>query len=75
MPLRLSRSKGEAIAIASILASFYGITDELHQAFVPMRTPDVTDWGLDTLGAFAGALVVAWLVDALRQRMEARARP
>lgn len=48
-----------AVAKATVLASIYAITDELHQYFVPMRTPDPADWALDTLGALAGALLVA----------------
>ena len=35
----------------------YGVTDEFHQHFVPMRTPDVADWGMDTIGATTGALI------------------
>ena len=57
-PLSRMRSRGEAVAVAVLLASLYGITDEFHQAFVPMRTPDIADWGVDTLGALAGA--IAW---------------
>jgi VanZ family protein len=49
----------KAIVCAVLISSAYGITDEFHQAFVPGRMPDVVDWGLDTLGALAGALVAA----------------
>jgi VanZ family protein len=45
---------------AAVLASLYGITDELHQAFVPGRTPDPTDWIIDTAGALVGAALLAW---------------
>ena len=48
-------SPGEAVAIAVILASLYAVTDEYHQSFVPMRMPDVADWGVDTLGSWFGA--------------------
>lgn len=61
-----------AIVLALILASFYGMTDEFHQHFVVMRTPDVTDWGLDTIGAFAGALVAAWTLPRLARINRAR---
>jgi len=54
-----------AAAIALVIASVYAATDEFHQSFVPGRTPDVADWGMDTLGALAGALLtagaLAWL--------------
>ena len=47
---------GRAVAFAVLAASFYGVTDEFHQAFVPGRVPDVADWGMDTIGALAGAV-------------------
>lgn len=65
VPLGRSRASGESVALAVLFASIYGVTDEIHQAFVPMRTPDVADWGVDTLGAFAGALAMMWLVSLL----------
>ena len=56
------------VGLAIILASLYGITDEFHQRFVFMRTPDIFDWMLDTVGATLGALAVrALLTRAARQ--------
>jgi VanZ family protein len=47
---------------AAVVGSVYGLTDELHQAFVPNRSADARDWLADTAGALAGALaVVAFL--------------
>lgn len=62
LSLPLSRRRGvwRAAAIALLIASAYGITDEIHQAFVPLRTPDVADWGRDTLGALIGVALIAW---------------
>ena len=49
---------GEYTVIAAIIiASLYGVTDEFHQHFVPMRTPDVADWGMDTVGGAVGAVL------------------
>lgn len=31
--------------------AFYGVTDEVHQMFVPNRNPDIGDWIADVLGA------------------------
>lgn len=45
---------------AVALASAYGITDELHQLFVPGRVADPVDWVVDTLGAITGALLISW---------------
>lgn len=36
---------------AWLFASLYGITDELHQYFVPGRSSDILDWVADTTGA------------------------
>ncbi len=47
------------IAITVLAASAYGISDEFHQYFVPGRVPDIADWGVDTIGALAGAIVTA----------------
>jgi VanZ family protein len=65
LALRVDLDRGRALAIAIIAASAYGVSDEFHQHFVVMRTPDVTDWGLDTLGAACGALAVAVAVGRL----------
>ena len=53
---------GIASALAVLLASFYGATDEFHQLFVPMRTADVHDWLADTLGALVGVALYAWTI-------------
>lgn len=37
---------------AVLISCLYGITDEIHQYFVPGRTPEVKDLFVDTLGAF-----------------------
>jgi VanZ family protein len=40
--------------LIAAISSVYGIVDEIHQSFVPGRSPSVWDWAADTLGAFAG---------------------
>jgi hypothetical protein len=62
---------GRAVALAVLVASVYGVTDELHQAFVPGRVPDVADWGMDTLGALTGALVALVALRALARLRDA----
>jgi VanZ family protein len=39
-----------------LAASLFGLTDEIHQAFVPGRQEDLLDWSADSTGAFLGAL-------------------
>jgi VanZ family protein len=55
LALRLDSSAGRAAAFAIVIASLYGISDELHQHFVPGRVPDVLDWATDTTGATLAA--------------------
>lgn len=46
---------------AGALGALYGISDELHQSFVPGRFPDAYDALADALGAFVGAWLMARL--------------
>ena len=59
--------------IAFALTVLYGVTDEVHQAFVPGRTTSLADIALDAAGAMLGvglALLTAALLNArsLRHR-------
>jgi VanZ family protein len=45
-----------------LIASLYGISDEIHQYFVPGREADVMDWVADTLGALMAVLAIAFVV-------------
>lgn len=51
---------------AFFLSSFYGLTDELHQYFVPGRFADPLDLLVDSLAAF---IVVAVFVFAKKRRV------
>ena len=48
----------QAVVLAIVAASVYGITDEVHQFFVPFRESSWQDWLADTIGAAIGA--VSW---------------
>lgn len=50
-----------------VCASLYGISDEIHQIFVPGRTADPVDWLVDTCGAALGALVAYAVICRLRK--------
>jgi VanZ family protein len=54
------------VGLTAAIVSVYGASDEWHQSFVPMRSPDILDWMVDTLGGSAAAVVCALL--ALRPR-------
>lgn len=45
------------VLVPGALATLYGASDELHQAFVPGREPDLRDLFADGVGGFAGAVV------------------
>jgi len=72
--LRIDLSRSNALSAAIVIASLYGITDEFHQHFVWMRTPDVLDWAADTLGATVGACLALAAEKALRHGRSADAR-
>lgn len=61
-------STERAIGLAVLISSAYGVTDEIHQSFVPGRVPDVVDWGFDSIGAVAGAVAVIVLWKMLASR-------
>ena len=46
-----------AYRLAWGLAVLYGISDELHQAFVPGRGNSIWDVGIDAAGALIGLLI------------------
>jgi VanZ family protein len=43
---------------ALVVAVAYSLVDELHQAFIPNRTPSLADSGVDSLGAGASQLFI-----------------
>ncbi|MDR3146193.1 MAG: VanZ family protein [Treponema sp.] len=55
---------------AGLIASVYGIIDELHQYFVPGRDCNVWDWIADVLGSAIGALIGAVVMTAMARQKE-----
>lgn len=47
-----------ALWLAIFAASLYGVSDEVHQIFVPFREPSGMDWLADTVGAAMGAFAL-----------------
>lgn len=54
---------------ALAFAAFYAMTDEVHQAYVPLRSCQLEDWLVDVLGALVGILVMERLVATGRLRL------
>ena len=50
-------AKKQLILLAIFYSTLYGISDEIHQYFVPLRTPDVIDAVFNFFGSALGALV------------------
>jgi VanZ family protein len=44
-----------ALSLAIVAATVYGVSDEVHQAFVPSRTSDLWDIAADLAGACLGS--------------------
>jgi VanZ family protein len=57
------------------IGSLYGASDEIHQSYVPGRTPDLLDWVADTLGAVAGVLAAHRYFSRRRARAASTAVP
>ncbi|MDR2403988.1 MAG: VanZ family protein [Spirochaetaceae bacterium] len=53
---------------AGLIASGYGIIDELHQYFVPGRDCNVWDWFADVLGSAIGAGIGVVVMAVIVQR-------
>ena len=45
---------------AWVLVVLYAIADELHQSFVPGRSPLVTDVAIDSVGGLLGIYIYVW---------------
>jgi VanZ family protein len=59
------RITGRAAGTALAIATAYGVTDEVHQMFVPGRMPDIGDVAADAAGAFI-AVGVCWAWGIIR---------
>ena len=60
----LIKGKHESLFVIVILFSiFYGITDEIHQYFVPGRSASISDVGLDSIGIMLFTLSYLVLIE------------
>jgi VanZ family protein len=61
------------LLLSLLLAVVYGGLDELHQRFVPGRTPDPLDLAADAAGALLVITVLGWLGRRAAARVPERA--
>jgi len=45
------------VILSVVLSSLYGVSDEIHQYFVPFREADLLDVLADTLGSIMGVYI------------------
>jgi len=60
--LRLKDNIKMLMFLSVVSASLYGISDEIHQSFVPFRQAEVADVIADTIGAFSGVYLYQLLI-------------
>ena len=63
------RLSGSQAALSVVITVGYGVTDELHQYFVPNRYPGLDDIVRNTVGALIG-ITVLWGVKRLQDRRQ-----
>ena len=47
-----------SVVLAVVLSGLFACTDEYHQLFVPGRSGEIRDVGIDTLGALFGSILM-----------------
>ena len=52
---------GRLLMVALLFTALYGISDEIHQSFVPSRTADIFDAVADFTGGLLGAAFFYWI--------------
>jgi VanZ family protein len=65
---------GRVAAAAIVLTAAYGVTDEVHQMFVPGRTAEIRDLYADAIGGSAGT-GLCWACGILSLRLRQRPSP
>jgi VanZ family protein len=60
--LRIKNNIKMLMLLSMVSASLYGISDEIHQSFVPFREAEVADAIADIIGAVSGVLLYQLVV-------------
>jgi VanZ family protein len=64
-----------ALWLAIVFASLYGVTDEIHQSWVPFRDSSWQDWVADSIGATIGAVTMHRIASLSQARVDAKPSP
>jgi VanZ family protein len=70
MTLRIKDRIYLVIILSILLSSLYGISDEIHQHYIPYRQSDPADAIADILGSVCGVLVYYLLDIKIRTRLK-----
>jgi VanZ family protein len=65
--LRIKSDARRLILFSIAAATLYGISDEIHQYFVPFRNADLLDVLANTLGAVCGVYLYQWWLSRKQQ--------
>ena len=52
--------------ITVLIASLYGLFDEIHQMFVPGRSAEFLDWLADFSGSLLAVLITGYLIKKIK---------
>ncbi|HET6231994.1 MAG TPA: VanZ family protein [Longimicrobiaceae bacterium] len=69
----LSGGRGRGWLIPFVAGSLYGVSDEIHQVFVPGRSADPRDWIADSAGVLLGIFIYTRLAARRTARASAPA--
>jgi VanZ family protein len=71
----LRRPRSAELVLAYAITVIYGLSDEIHQSFVPNRTGQVDDLAVDAIGGAIGIAVAYAVLTVLASRWAAGRRP
>lgn len=63
-----SVSRGMLLGVVVFGSFLYGISDEIHQSFVPGRNADIIDTIADTIGGVAGGYIYLLFLQYIKNR-------
>ena len=60
---RIQKNAVMLMVLSVLASSLYGISDEIHQYFVPSRMADIADVAANTVGSFMGAVAAQMILN------------